>query len=149
MDVTARLLAKYVEKVSGDKILVNNRTGGGGMVGHTWLATQAKNDGQQLGLKSDTHWPERIGIRLGAGAYASGEHDALAGAGLQLEAWTLWGLYSWRDDTFVVDLVNAHQRTDKGFGPALGPAATACAGTTSAPSRPTASVRRKWEVTSG
>jgi len=45
MDVTARLLAKYVEKVSGDKVLVNNRTGGGGMVGHTFLATQAKNDG--------------------------------------------------------------------------------------------------------
>ncbi|HTO51401.1 MAG TPA: tripartite tricarboxylate transporter substrate binding protein, partial [Burkholderiales bacterium] len=34
MDVTARLLAKYVEKATGDKILVNNRTGGAGMVGH-------------------------------------------------------------------------------------------------------------------
>ena len=35
MDVTGRLLAKTVEKVSGDRIIVNNRTGGAGMVGHT------------------------------------------------------------------------------------------------------------------
>ena len=56
MDVTARLLAKYVEKVSGDKILVNNRTGGGGMVGHTWLATQAKNDGHAVGIVANLLW---------------------------------------------------------------------------------------------
>src|SRR5262249_58177696 len=37
MDVTARLLAKYVEKWSNDRIIVNNRTGGAGMVGHPYL----------------------------------------------------------------------------------------------------------------
>ena len=31
------------------------------------------------------------------------------------------------DDGAIVALVNEHQRTDKGFGPALGPDATACA----------------------
>jgi hypothetical protein len=31
------------------------------------------------------------------------------------------------DDEAIVALVNEHQRTDKGFGPALGPAATDCA----------------------
>jgi hypothetical protein len=31
------------------------------------------------------------------------------------------------DDALVVALVNEHQRTDKGFGPALGPAAVNCA----------------------
>jgi hypothetical protein len=31
------------------------------------------------------------------------------------------------DDELIVGLVNAHQRTDKGFGPALGPDATGCA----------------------
>lgn len=31
------------------------------------------------------------------------------------------------DDTAIIAAVNAHQRTDKGFGPALGPAATAFA----------------------
>ena len=45
MDVTARLLAKYVEKWSDHRIIVNNRTGGAGMVGHAYLATQAKPDG--------------------------------------------------------------------------------------------------------
>jgi hypothetical protein len=32
-----------------------------------------------------------------------------------------------RDDALIRDLVNRHQRTDKGFGPALGPAAVATA----------------------
>lgn len=50
MDLTGRLLAKYTEKVSGDKILVNNRTGGAGMVGHAYLATQAKPDGYTVGV---------------------------------------------------------------------------------------------------
>lgn len=50
MDLTGRLLAKYTEKVSGDKILVNNRTGGAGMVGHAYLATQAKSDGYTVGV---------------------------------------------------------------------------------------------------
>jgi len=30
------------------------------------------------------------------------------------------------DDRFVMELVNRHQHTDKGFGPALGPAASVC-----------------------
>ena len=31
------------------------------------------------------------------------------------------------DDPWMIDLVNQHQRIDKGFGPALGPQASACA----------------------
>jgi tripartite-type tricarboxylate transporter receptor subunit TctC len=50
MDQTARVLAKYAEKWSGDKIIVNNRSGGAGMVGHSFLATQAKNDGYTVGV---------------------------------------------------------------------------------------------------
>ena len=50
VDVSARLLAKQVESSSGDRIIVNNRTGGAGMVGHSSLATQAKPDGYTVGV---------------------------------------------------------------------------------------------------
>jgi putative tricarboxylic transport membrane protein len=60
MDVTARLLGKYVEKWSGDKIIVNNRTGGAGMVGHSYLATQAKPDGHTVGVLASLVWGDAM-----------------------------------------------------------------------------------------
>jgi tripartite-type tricarboxylate transporter receptor subunit TctC len=60
MDVTARLLAKHVEKWSGDRILVNNRTGGAGMVGHAYLATQAKPDGYTVGVLANLMWGDAM-----------------------------------------------------------------------------------------
>jgi tripartite-type tricarboxylate transporter receptor subunit TctC len=60
MDVTARLLAKHVEKWSGDKIIVNNRTGGAGMVGHSYLATQAKPDGYTVGVVASLLWGDAM-----------------------------------------------------------------------------------------
>ena len=50
MDINARLIAKYFEKYTGEKAIVNNRTGGTGMIGHTWLATQAPKDGHAVGV---------------------------------------------------------------------------------------------------
>jgi tripartite-type tricarboxylate transporter receptor subunit TctC len=69
MDVTARLLAKYVEKATGDKILVNNRTGGAGMVGHTYLATQAKPDGYTVGVLANLVWGDAMLRGQGKWAY--------------------------------------------------------------------------------
>ena len=60
MDVAARLLAKYVEKHSGDRIIVNNRTGGAGMVGHAYLATQAKPDGYTVGVLANLVWGDAL-----------------------------------------------------------------------------------------
>jgi tripartite-type tricarboxylate transporter receptor subunit TctC len=60
MDVTARLLAKHVEKWSGDKVIVNNRTGGAGMVGHSYLATQAKPDGHTVGIVASLLWGDAM-----------------------------------------------------------------------------------------
>lgn len=60
MDVTARLLAKYVEKASGSKINVNNRTGGAGLVGHTYLATQAPADGYTAGVVANLLWGDAL-----------------------------------------------------------------------------------------
>ena len=50
MDVNARVLAKFFEKVTGDRTIVSNRTGGAGLVGHTYLATQAPKDGYTVGF---------------------------------------------------------------------------------------------------
>ena len=69
MDVTARLLAKYVEKATGDKILVNNRTGGAGMVGHSYLATQAKPDGYTVGVLANLVWGDAMLRAQGKWAY--------------------------------------------------------------------------------
>ena len=52
MDVTARILAKYVEKYTESRIIVVNKPGGGGVIGNTYLATQAKNDGYTVGVIS-------------------------------------------------------------------------------------------------
>ncbi|MES2537018.1 MAG: tripartite tricarboxylate transporter substrate binding protein [Pseudomonadota bacterium] len=60
MDLSGRLLGKYTEKVSGDKILVNNRTGGAGMVGHAYLATQAKPDGYTVGVVANLLWGDAM-----------------------------------------------------------------------------------------
>ena len=60
MDVTGRLLAKYVEKHSGDRIIVNNRTGGAGMVGHAYLATQAQRDGHTAGVLANLVWGDAM-----------------------------------------------------------------------------------------
>jgi tripartite-type tricarboxylate transporter receptor subunit TctC len=60
MDVAARLLAKYAEKWSGDRIIVNNRTGGAGMVGHAYLATQAKPDGYTAGVLANLMWGDAM-----------------------------------------------------------------------------------------
>jgi tripartite-type tricarboxylate transporter receptor subunit TctC len=69
MDVTGRLLAKYVEKWSGDKIVVNNRTGGAGMVGHAYLATQAKPDGYTVGVLANLMWGDAMLRAQGRWAY--------------------------------------------------------------------------------
>lgn len=50
MDVTARILAKEAERVLGHKFRVQNRTGGGGIVGETYLAKNAPADGYTVGV---------------------------------------------------------------------------------------------------
>ena len=50
MDITARVVQRFFEKHSGERSFVNNRTGGAGLVGHTWLATQEPSDGHAVGI---------------------------------------------------------------------------------------------------
>ena len=56
MDVTARMLAKYVEKYIDNRVVVENRTGGTGLIGHTYLTTQAKNDGYTVGILAGSYF---------------------------------------------------------------------------------------------
>jgi tripartite-type tricarboxylate transporter receptor subunit TctC len=63
MDVTARLLAKYVERYIDHRVLVVNKTGGAGLIGHTYLATSAKNDGYTVGIIANPFWAEDELIR--------------------------------------------------------------------------------------
>jgi len=48
-DICARVFAKHAEKYVGQKIIVDNRTGGSGAIGNTAIAT-AKPDGYTLGI---------------------------------------------------------------------------------------------------
>lgn len=52
MDVTARILAEHGERMLGHQFRVANRTGGGGRVGHTYLAREARADGYTVGVLS-------------------------------------------------------------------------------------------------
>lgn len=58
MDRTARIFAKYVEKHSGQKVIVTNKVGGGGLVGHTYLVSQAPKDGHTVGVVANTLWAD-------------------------------------------------------------------------------------------
>lgn len=52
MDVTARILARHAERLTGHRFVVNNRTGGAGMVAHAYMARQAPADGYTMGILS-------------------------------------------------------------------------------------------------
>jgi tripartite-type tricarboxylate transporter receptor subunit TctC len=59
-DLAARILAKYVEKYIENRCVVVNKTGGGGLIGHTYLATQAKNDGYTVGVLTHSYMTDEI-----------------------------------------------------------------------------------------
>jgi tripartite-type tricarboxylate transporter receptor subunit TctC len=60
MDLTARVLGKYVEKYIDGRVVVINKTGGGGVIGHTYLATVAKNDGYTVGILNNALWNDSL-----------------------------------------------------------------------------------------
>ena len=60
MDVTARILAKHVEKYINSQVVVINKGGGAGLIGHTFLASMAKNDGYTVGILNDALWLDSL-----------------------------------------------------------------------------------------
>ncbi len=50
MDVVARAVAQKFQEYTGETVVINNRTGAGGLVFHRWLVSQAPADGYAVGL---------------------------------------------------------------------------------------------------
>jgi len=50
MDVTARTLAEQMGRITGFKFLIDNRPGGGAIIGNRYLAKQAQPDGHTIGV---------------------------------------------------------------------------------------------------
>lgn len=53
MDIVARLVAKKFQDYTGETIVINNRSGAGGLVFHRWILTQAPADGYSVGVANN------------------------------------------------------------------------------------------------
>lgn len=60
MDIAARILARHVERLTGHRIIVSNRTGGSGMVAHAYLARQAPPDGYTVGIIANSIFSDSL-----------------------------------------------------------------------------------------
>jgi len=60
MDITARILARHLERVISHPVIVQNRAGAAGLVGATWLAAQAPNDGHVVGVLASNFWGDAL-----------------------------------------------------------------------------------------
>lgn len=65
VDVAARAFASAAEDVLGWDFTVENRTGAGGMIAHTYIAHEASPDGYTIGVLSNPFFFEDILIRDG------------------------------------------------------------------------------------
>ncbi|MFM7570521.1 MAG: tripartite tricarboxylate transporter substrate binding protein, partial [Betaproteobacteria bacterium] len=60
MDVHTRLLVKYLTAYSDQNFIVVNKAGASGLIGHTYIATQAKPDGHVVGVLSSNFWADGL-----------------------------------------------------------------------------------------
>jgi len=58
MDITTRILGKYLEPVVQHPVVVVNRAGASGLIGHTWFTTQAEPDGHTMGVFASNFWQD-------------------------------------------------------------------------------------------
>lgn len=85
MDITARTLAAQMERVTGYQFRVENRGGGGGIIGNTYMATQARPDGYTVGILAN---PTLIINILKQGAhFKKDDLQAIAGINFAPVAW--------------------------------------------------------------
>ena len=85
MDITARTLAAQMERVTGYQFRVENRGGGGGIIGNTYMAKQAKPDGYTVGILAN---PTMFMNILNQGAHFNkGDVEPIAGITFEPVLW--------------------------------------------------------------
>ncbi len=85
MDIVARQVARALEQLLRQRVIVTNRTGGAGLVGHTWFATQAPATGQVAGILSNNFWTDEM-LR-GNGRFSRRDIDPVAFINSDAIAW--------------------------------------------------------------
>ena len=118
-DATGRIVAKLLEAHLGQPVNVVNRTGGGGVVGHTAIA-QAKPDGYTLGVTTTElsmfHW-------IGTSPLAYGDYTLIGLYNLDPEAVHIGKNSPWKSLSDVVAAVRANPGKHKASGANQGGAA--------------------------
>lgn len=87
VDVTARTFAQVAEQLLGHDFRVENRVGGAGMVGHTYLAKAAEADGYTVGVIANPFLFTDILLRNAD--FAKEEFDPIATISFDPVIWTV------------------------------------------------------------
>ena len=85
MDVTARTLAEQMERLTGFKFLIDNRPGGGAIIGNRYLAKQAQADGYTIGVLANPTLA--INILGQAAPYEKADLTPIAGITFEPVVW--------------------------------------------------------------
>ncbi len=108
MDITARTLAAQMERVTGYQFRVENRPGGGSIIGNTYMATQARADGYTVGILANPTVFVNI-LKQGA-SFKKEDLEPIAGINFEPTVWTVrtdseFGKMSFRE---IVDYAKAN-----------------------------------------
>ena len=79
MDVTARLVARFFEKYTRHAVVVVNKAGAAGVIGESFMATQAPADGTMVGIMASNFWSNTHLRSEGKWSYRNTEPLALIG----------------------------------------------------------------------
>jgi len=85
IDLTARTLAAQMDRVLGLDIRVENRAGGGSLVGNTYVAKQARPDGYTVDVLSNPTLA--IGLATQGGTFGKEDLEPLAGVTFAPTVW--------------------------------------------------------------
>jgi tripartite-type tricarboxylate transporter receptor subunit TctC len=87
MDVAARTMAGVAEQQLSHEFRVENRTGGGGIVGHSYLANEARPDGYAVGVVANPFLFSDFLVR--EGAFDQTSFEPIAGINFDPVVWVV------------------------------------------------------------